>query len=87
MPKYQVRWKGSRDASEQVTDYPHYALAEGCFISLFAEVDRRGGGWAEVWEEGRLLLRLGGDDGYDHSTEEPEEAHLEIGAEVRDRVH
>jgi len=57
---YRVRWQISADSREQSVDYPSYALAEACFISLFSQVDRRADGWAELWEGDRMVIRLEG---------------------------
>lgn len=63
-----VRWRDTGGARERSVEYATYSQAEACFISLLSLVDRGKGGWAELVDEGRVLLRLGhslpaGDDG------------------------
>jgi len=57
--RYSVRWTRRTGESLRIVEYNHYSQAESCFIGLLPEVERHSGGWAELMDGDRVVIRIG----------------------------
>jgi hypothetical protein len=56
--RYSVRWARCEGQPARSVEYGHYAQAESYLIGVLPEIDRLAGGWAELTDGERVLVRI-----------------------------